>query len=182
MPTELISCGLRTEGSYLASPSDPEIEAWTQVGSRTWLAIPSVRSAPVYEPDLPPVQTVGNSEASHQIQKYLSEVLSGLAGLASGSLRMIRMIASPEARAASVDPWKVKNDRRLDLLTQKFSVGLDAKKEAELEKLKHEIYDHMQAIDPRPAEDLNEIDARFEKMKKRIEAKRGKKGNASGTL
>ena len=81
-----------------------------------------------------------------------------------------------------MDPWKVKNDRRLDLLTQKFSIGLDANKEAELERLKHEIYDRMQAIDPRPAEDLNEIDARFEKVKKRIEAKRGKKGNDSGTV
>ena len=102
--------------------------------------------------------------------------------LASVVARTIRVIASSEARAASMDPWKIKNDRRLDLIHLEFSVGLDFKQEAELEKLQREIYSHMQAIDPRPTESLDEIDARFEKMKERIEAKRGKKGNASGTV
>ncbi len=182
MPTESLSCGMKTEGSYVASPSDPEIQAWSELGFQDSVSVPFARSVFAYEPDLPPVQTAGDSHASRQIQRYLSAVFAGFSSLATNAPRIIRMIASPEARAASVDPWKVKNDRRLDLLAQKFSIGLDANKEAELERLKHEIYDRMQAIDPRPAEDLNEIDARFEKVKKRIEAKRGKKGNDSGTV
>ena len=182
MSTELLNIRTGTESSYTASPSDFEISAWVELETEPRGSISYVRSASTFEPEPLPVQTGGESEASQFIKVYLSDVLRAFSSLAYDSLRSLRMIASPEARAASMDPWKIKNDRRLDLIDLKFSVGLDAKKEAELEKLKHEIYDHKQAIDPRPTESLDEIDARFEKMKKRIDAKRGKKGNASGTV
>jgi len=182
MPTELLSRGMKTESSYSASPSDFEIQAWSELGSESWGGLDHSRSASAFAPEISPVQTEGESEASHQIEVYLSTALRAFASLASNSPRHIRMIASSEARTVSMGPWKIKNERRLDLIRLKFSVGLDAEKEAELEKLKQEIYGHMQAVDPRPAESLDEIDARFEKMKKRLEAKRGKKGNASGAL
>lgn len=56
-----------------------------------------------------------------------------------------------------MDPWKVKNDRRLDLIRLKFSVGLDDEESAELESLKHEIYSYMQTIDPRQVKSVEDI-------------------------
>jgi hypothetical protein len=51
-----------------------------------------------------------------------------------------------------VDSWGEKNQRRLDLIDKHYSIGLTDEETAELSQLTSEIYEHMQAIDPRPVD------------------------------
>jgi hypothetical protein len=53
-----------------------------------------------------PVQSAGESKLSLRIESYLGTALADYAGLVSDSPKQIRMTASPEARAATMDPWK----------------------------------------------------------------------------
>jgi hypothetical protein len=123
----------------------------------------------------PPIQTAGDSPTSQSIERYLSVVLAGFADLVSDLHGLIRMTASPEARAANMDPWTVKNGRRIRLVEKKHREGLNDKEEAELARLKREVYDHIQAVAPRPTDVLDEIEARIDKLKRKVEAKRGER-------
>ena len=58
---------------------------------------------------LVPVQSAGESKLSLRIENYLGTALDDYAGLVSDPPKQIRMTASPEARAATMDPWKQKN-------------------------------------------------------------------------
>jgi hypothetical protein len=173
MLTETLSYGTGTRGSHSILLHGRRLRMRASAPLRhyfvdsTSLAFANLRS-------YPPVQSAGESQQSLIIENYLGSALADFLVLVSDPRKEIRMTISPETRAAAMDPWEHKNQRRIRLLDKKFSVGLDVREEVELAKLKREIYDHVQAIDPRPADDPSEIDARFDRMKKRILAKRGK--------
>lgn len=122
-----------------------------------------------------PLQSAGCSSQSRRINSRLTSALADLRDAESKPPRQIRLISSRQLGAAPMDPWTAKNDRRLRLVEKKHAEGLTLRESRELDRLKREVYEHLQAVDPRPADDPDEIDQRFERLKKRIEAKKGKK-------
>lgn len=76
------------------------------------------------------------------------------------------------ASACVTGTWEMKNERRLALIDKKFRTGLNPDEETELVRLKTEVFEHLQQVDPREAEDPAEIDARYERIKQRMIAKR----------
>ena len=74
-----------------------------------------------------------------------------------------------------MDPWAAKNERRLRLIEKKHAEGLSLQEARELDRLKREVYNHLQSVDPRSTDVLDDIDSRLDSLKKKLEAKRGKK-------
>ena len=174
MATDLLKPCRATRGSFAVVIYGQELRTKAHIPLRRYLFDTDYDSA--YEDDFaPPIQSSGQSQGSRCIEDYLDSALAGYSGLVSNPPKQIRMTSSPSTRAAAMDPWDIKNRRRIRLLDKKFSVGLNVREEAELIKLKRDVYEHVQAIAPRLPENPVEIDARFDRMKRRIAAKREKK-------
>ena len=73
-----------------------------------------------------------------------------------------------------MDPWKVKNGRRIRLIEKKHREGLTEKETGDLKRLKAEFSEHMQAIAPRSSEVLDELAVQIEMIKAKVAKKRKK--------
>jgi hypothetical protein len=122
-----------------------------------------------------PLQSEGWSSQSRDIAFRLASALADTCDAESESPRQIRMTSPRQLGAARMDPWTAKNERRLRLIEKKHAQGLSEQESLELERLKREIYEHVQAVDPRPTDVLDQIDSRLDSLKKRLEAKRARK-------
>jgi hypothetical protein len=120
-----------------------------------------------------PVQSAGESQQSLRIENYLGSALAGYDHLVSDSRKEMRMTASPAARASSMDPWKVKNQRRIRLIEMKHANALSAKERAELATLEAQFSSHLRQVAPRSREILDEFADYVSKMKAKVAAKKG---------
>lgn len=123
-----------------------------------------------------PIQSEGGSSQSREIESRLASVLADIRDAESESPRQIRMTSPRQLGAAQMDPWVAKNERRLRLIEKKHAAGLSWQEARELDRLKREVYNHLQSVDPRSTDALDEIDSRLESLKKKLEATRCKKG------
>lgn len=174
MATELLEGGRRTRGSHTVLNDEFRLRNRAGVPPQTFLVSETMPYVQEEEP-ITPLQTAGDSEPSRRIEYSLRSALASFTELASESPRRIRMTASPEAKAAHMDPWAAKNGRRIRLIEKKHREGLNAKETAELARLKREVSEHIRNIDPRSTEVLDDLAVRIEKLKKKAEAQRGKK-------
>jgi hypothetical protein len=173
MPTELLAYGRGTRGSHsvLMHGRRLRTKAFAPLRSFSVENRPSFRA--VRQEYAPPVQSAGESQLSLRIENYLSSVLGGLASLASASPMQIRMTASPAARAASMDPWKFKNRRRIRLIEKQHKGSLNAKETAELATLESQFSAHLKEVAPRSREVLDEFSDYIARMKAKVAAKKG---------
>jgi hypothetical protein len=122
-----------------------------------------------------PLQSEGGSSQSRDIGSRLASALADIRDAESESPRQIRMTSPRQLGAAQMDPWAAKNERRLRLIEKKHAEGLSLQEARELDRLKREVYNHLQSVDPRSTDVLDDIDSRLDSLKKKLEAKRGKK-------
>jgi hypothetical protein len=107
-----------------------------------------------------------------RIENYLGSALDGLSGLASGSLSQLRLTASPEAKAATMDPWRLKNQRRIRLIEKQHKGKLSERETAELTTLESQFSAHLKEVAPRTREVLDEFSEYVAKMKAKVAAKK----------
>jgi hypothetical protein len=120
-----------------------------------------------------PVQSIGNSIGSKELDNYLRTALASFSELASESPGQVRVMSSAEARNANMDPWAAKNRRRIRLIKLKHRGGLTAGQTAELARLKREIAAHVKHVAPRSSDRLEEFEDFVRKMRVRTQSKRG---------
>jgi hypothetical protein len=169
MPTETLAYGLGTRGSHSVLIHGRRL--------RTKAFAPLRRFSVDAGPDAglefsAPVQSAGESQLSLRIENYLSSALVGFAELASESPMQIRMTASPAARAASMDPWRLKNRRRIRLIEKQHKGTLNAKETAELATLESQFSAHLKEVAPRSREVLDEFADYVARMKAKVAAKK----------
>jgi hypothetical protein len=175
MPTETLAYGLGTRGSHSVLLQAQRIRYKASVPFRRYALEQTPSFTDIGAAVAEPVQSAGESRWSVRIGNYMGEALEGLSRLASEFPRQTRVTASPLTRAAAMDPWKVKNGRRIRLIEKKHQQGLDQKEAAELARLKREVAAHMQIVAPRASDVIDEMADRIEILKKKVAAKRGKK-------
>lgn len=175
MPTEMLAYGRGTRGSHSVLLQGQRIRYKAYVPFRRYAVEPTPSLMDVGVAIAEPVQSAGESRWSLRIGNYMEAAIRGLSRLASESPRQIRVAASPLTRAAAMDPWEVKNGRRIRLIEKKHREGLDLKEAAELARLKREVAAHMQIVAPRTSDVIDEMADRIEILKKKVAAKRGKK-------
>ena len=173
MPDGLLTARKRTLGSHTVLLHSRRLKLRSTVQPRAYLAIAS--PSWVERLDAIPIQSSADSPLFQSLDTYLGSVLADFGHLVSDATKQMRLISSAEARAANMDPWEIKNGRRIRLIEKKHREGLSAPESVELERLKREVYDHIQAIAPRSTEVLDEIDVRIENLKRKAVAKRGEK-------
>jgi hypothetical protein len=120
-----------------------------------------------------PVQSAGESKLSLRIENYLGSAIAEYSGLVSAPSKQIRMTASPEARAAAMDPWRQKNRRRIRLIEKKHNGGLNDREAAELATLESQFSAHLKEVAPRSREVLDEFSDFVARMKVKVAAKKG---------
>ncbi len=141
----------------------------------TWVVVAPY--GPMYAALAParPLQSEGWSSQSRDIDYRLASALADIRDAESESPRQIRLTSTRQLGAAQMDPWTAKNDRRLRLIEKKHAEGLSLQESRELDRLKREVHEHIQSVDPRPTDALDQIDSRLDALKKRLEARRSNK-------
>lgn len=175
MATEAPAYGRGTRGSHSVLIHGNRLRNRAGLTPRGFLVVSTSGHASEMDAITPPIQSFGGSPTSSSIDDYLISALSDYSGLISEQPKQIRVTASPETRAAAMDPWDAKNGRRIRLIEKKHREGLNEKEAAELARLKREVAAHMEVVAPRSTEVIDEIAGRIESLKKKAAAKRGKK-------
>lgn len=174
MPTDLERYRL-TAGSETILYNGLALRAKVKARHATWEIVTPY--GPMYAALAParPLQSEGWSSQSRDIDSRLASALADIRAAESESPRQICLTSSRQLRAAQMDPWVAKNDRRLRLIEKKHAEGLSLQESRELDRLKREVYEHIQSVDPRPTDALDQIDSRLDALKKKLEARRGNK-------
>lgn len=172
MPTEMLTTRRGTRGSFAEVIYGRRLRTKAYIPLRRY----SFDAAPwpAEEEDYaPPVQSSGQSQASRRIEGYLGSAIASYSGLVSNSPKQIRMTASPSTRAAAMDPWKLKNRRRIRLIEKQHRGKLTTKEAVELATLEAQCSAHLREVAPRSREVLDEFSDYIERMKAKVAAKKG---------
>jgi hypothetical protein len=121
-----------------------------------------------------PIQTPADSAGGQELSEYIERDRHDRLQLVSEAARQLSVSSSRLTRAAVMNPWAAKNRRRIRLIETKHKEHLTEREAEELARLKREVAAHMQVVAPRSTEVLDEMSARIERLKKKVQAKRGK--------
>ncbi len=172
MPNETIAYGRVTRGSHTALPHGRRLRIEALVLLHGFAVDTPSTFASGGSEFVAPVQSAGESQPSLRIENYLGSALDGFADLASESPRQIRLTASPSARAAAMDPWRLKNRRRIRLIEKQHKGKLNEREMAELATLESQFSAHLKEVAPRSREVLDEFSDYVAKMKAKVAAKK----------
>jgi hypothetical protein len=170
MPNELLSRDWMTAGSH----SVLAIEMRRDETFPTPLVTGGLPYEAEAEQSALPIQSAGESVSSRGLQKKLYSALAGFAELASQWLGQLWVTSSPGVRAANMDPWTAKNQRRIRLIVKKYQGGLGLEELAELARLQIEVDAHVERVAPRSTDVIDDFAEHVRKLKERAAAKKGK--------
>lgn len=172
MPTETLTSRRGTRGSFALVIYERRLNTKAYIPLQRYsfdAALPSTE-----ERDFaPPVQSSGQSQVSRRIDDYLGSAIANYSGLVTNPPTQIRMTASPSTRATVMDPWKLKNRRRIRLIEKQRRGELTPKEAAELATLESQCSAHLKEAAPRSREVLDEFSDYVARMKAKVAAKKG---------